>query len=379
MKIALIINSAPPFPVSGSEQQGMTMAACLAARGHRVTVFARRYGGAPVTESMDGYTLVRVPFLDLGPLRFPSHCWNFDRLFAKHAADADAILAYQTFAPGYLGARVARRHKMPCILWIRSTMGFMLSHSPRLTWAMRQSLPNIDHLLFQSERLMAPFLAEVRHSLGDRLADHAAARMSVGRNAVAMRATDPSPGRELLVVGRLIELKDLSTLFRAMRRMTSPPPTRLIGDGPLLPALQAEAEGLPVTFAGRMAPDHLPEEYRRARVLAMTSTTEGMPNVILEAMASGVPVVSTPVGSIPDVVKPDETGYLFPVGDDRELAGHLERLFSDDALRDRLARGALTEAGHFSWERVTAGVEEVLARVTNSQESTIPRHPIPVA
>ncbi|HEX7880434.1 MAG TPA: glycosyltransferase family 4 protein [Candidatus Eisenbacteria bacterium] len=363
MKIALIINSAPPFPVSGSEQQGMTMAACLAARGHRVTLFARRYGGAPVVDPMDGYTLIRVPFLDMGPLRFPSHCWNFDRLFARHGADADVILAYQTFAPGYLGARAARRHRIPCVLWIRSTMGFMLSHSPRLTWAMRQSLPHIDHLLFQSERLMAPFLTEVRHSLGDRLADRAAARMSVGRNAVAMRATEPSPGNELLVVGRLIELKDLPTLFRALRRMKTPPPTRLVGDGPILAALQSEAAGLPVTFAGRMAPDQLPGEYRRARVLAMTSTTEGMPNVILEAMASGVPVVSTPVGSIPDVVKPGETGYLFPVADDEALAGHLTRLFSDDPLRDRLARGALNQAGQFSWERVTDGVEEVLGRV----------------
>jgi glycosyltransferase involved in cell wall biosynthesis len=366
VKIALIINSAPPFPVSGSEQQGMTMAACLAARGHRVTVFARRYGGAPVVEPMDGYTLVRVPFLDLGPLRFPTHRWNFDRLFARHAADVDAILAYQTFAPGYLGARAARRFSIPCVLWIRSTMGFMLSHSPRLTWAMRRSLPHIDHVLFQSERLMAPFLTEVRHSLGDAIADRVAARMSVGRNAVVMRSDDPSTGNELLVVGRLIPLKDLSTLFRALKRMVNPPPTRLIGDGPLHAALAAEAAGLPVTFAGRMAPETLPDEYRRARVLVMTSTSEGMPNVILEAMASGVPVVSTPVGSIPDVVKPDTTGFLFPVGDDAALAGHLERLFTDDALRDRLARGALEEVRQFSWDRVTSGVESILAAVTRT-------------
>jgi teichuronic acid biosynthesis glycosyltransferase TuaC len=369
VKIAVIINSAPPFPVSGSEQQGMTMAACLAGRGHRVTVFARRYGGAPVIEPMDGYTLVRVPFVNLGPLRFPTHRWNFDRLFAAHGADADVILAYQTFAPGYLGARAARKHRIPCVLWVRSTMGFMLSGSPRLAWAMRSALPDIDHVLFQSERLMQPFLAEVRRCLGAGLADRVATRMSVGRNAVAMRAEAPSTGRELLVVGRLIPLKDLPTLFRALKRMSNPPPTRLVGDGPMHHALEQEAAGLPVTFVGRKAPEELPAEYARARVLAMTSTTEGMPNVILEAMASGVPVVSTPVGSIPDIVKPGATGYLFPVGDDAALARHLEVLFADDAERDRLARGALEEARQFSWDRVTSGVETVLAGLTRTAGS----------
>jgi len=364
VKIAIIINSAPPFPVSGSEQQGMTMAGLLAARGHDVRLFARAYGGAPVVESMDGYRLIRVPFVNWPALQFLSHRWNFDRLFARHAADVDVILAYQTFVPGYLGARAGQRHQIPMVLWIRSIMDFELAKVQRLAWAMGQILPHCRHLLLQSERLRAPFLAEVRQSLGPPMADRIAQRISIGRNGVAIHAEGPSEGDELLVVGRLIPLKDLSTLIRALRLLPNPPPTRFIGDGPLLAALEKEATGLPVTFAGRIDPADLPAEYRRARVLVMTSTTEGMPNVILEAMAAGVPVVSTPVGSIPDIVKPDETGFLFPVGDAEALAAHLTRLFGDRALRDRLAAGAFAEARRYSWERVVGEVERLLQQLS---------------
>lgn len=363
MKIALIVNSAPPFPISGSEQQGLSMARHLATRGHEVVVFARRYGGAPVVESMSGFTLVRVPFVDLGPLRFPTHLWNFRRLFARHAADAAVTLAYQTFTPGYLAAQAKAWFGVPYVVWIRSTMGFQFTTSPRIRLAGNAFVPSVDHILVQSERIRAPFLAQVRSAFGQQSAGRLAERITVGRNAVEVRARAPSAGQELLFVGRLIPLKDLSTLFRALRRLPDPPSVRLVGDGPLRAALEAEARGLPVSFAGRVEPADLPTEYARGRALVLCSTSEGMPNVVLEAMAHGMPVISTPVASVPDVVVNDDSGYLFPVGDDAALAERIAQLFADDALRDRLAAGALRRVADYSWERVVAEVEGVLGRV----------------
>jgi glycosyltransferase involved in cell wall biosynthesis len=369
MKIAIVINSAPPFPVSGSEQQGLTMARHLAEHGHEVVVFARRYGGAPVVERLHGTTLVRVPFLDVGPFRFPTHLWNFRRLFARHAADASVTLAYQTFTPGYLAARAKRWFGVPFVLWIRSTMCFEFASSGRLRWAGRTFIPAVDRLLIQSERMRGPFLEEVRGAYGEPASRRLEGLLTVGRNAVEVRATAPSTGRELLFVGRLIPLKDLSTLFRALRRLPDPPPLRLVGDGPLRAALEAEARGLPVTFTGRVAPEALDAEYARGRALVLCSTTEGMPNVVLEAMAHGLPVISTPVASIPDVVVDDETGFLVPVGDDAALAERIARLFADDALHARLANGALRRVADYSWERVVAEVEGVLGGVGRRKQN----------
>lgn len=362
MKIAILVNSAPPFPVAGAERQALEMARRLAAR-HQVVVFARRFGGAPIVEPADGGTLVRVPFVDWGPLRFPSHVWNFDRLFARHGADADVILSYQTFITGWLGARARQRHGVPLVVWIRSQDEYQYTTRKKFGWAGRAVLPRVDHLLVQSERLGAELLKEAHAAYGTAVADRLVGRMSVGRNAVAMTADAPSAGSELLFVGRLIELKDLSTLFRALRHLPDPPPTRIVGDGPMRAVWESEAAGLPVTFTGRVEPAAIAAEYARGRVFVLLSREEGLPNVILEAMAAGVPVVSTPVAAVPDVITEGTNGYLFPFGDDAALAAHLARLFSDDPLRERLARGAIETARAHSWERVTAEVEEVLAGV----------------
>lgn len=363
MKIAILVNSAPPFPVSGAERQALEMARRLTGH-HQVVVFARRFGGAPIVEPVDGYTLIRVPFTDWGPLRFPSHVWNFDRLFARHAAGADVILSYQTFITGWLGARARDRHGVPLVVWIRSQEEYQYTKQKKFGWAGRYVLPRTDRLLVQSLRLGDELLNEARAAYGPAMADRLAGRMSVGVNAVTMTADAPSAGRDILFVGRLVEFKDLSTLLRALRRMAHPPPTRIVGDGPMRAAWESEAAGLPVTFAGRVEPAAIAAEYARGRLLVLLSRgKEGLPNVILEAMAAGVPVLSTPVSAAPDVVTDGQNGFLFPFGDDGALAAHLARLWSDDALRDRLARGAIETARAHSWDKVTTEVEEVLAGV----------------
>lgn len=365
MKIGILVNSAPPFPVAGAERQALEMARRLAAR-HEVRLFARGFGGAPVTEMMEGFRLVRCPFLDFGPLRFPSQTVSFLNLFARHGRDLDVVLAYQTFIPAFLAALARDRFGVPFVLWIRSQDEIQYSTRRKFGFAGRFVLPRAAAVLVQSELMRGEFVAAARRAFGNALADRLAGITALGRNAVEMISDAPAAGREALFVGRLIALKDLSTLFRALRRLDSPPPVRIVGDGPMRAAWEAEATGLPVTFAGRVEPERIADEYRRARVFVFMSREEGMPNVVLEAMAAGVPVLSTPVASVPEIVRDDVNGFLFPFGDDEALAARLRDLMEDDARRARLAQGALETARGFSWERVVPEVEAVLGRVAGT-------------
>ncbi len=132
-------------------------------------------------------------------------------------------------------------------------------------------------------------------------------------------------------------------------------------------AWEAEAQGLPVTFAGRVPPEKIAREYRKARVFVLTSSPgEGMPNVVLEALAAGLPVISTPVAAVPDVVEDGRNGFLYPFDDDAVLAERITRVLSDETLRAELARGARETVKAYSWEAVVADVEAVLQRVTES-------------
>lgn len=139
-------------------------------------------------------------------------------------------------------------------------------------------------------------------------------------------------------VGRLVPEKDQATLIRAAAPLLGERCRLLLaGDGPEAPALRAVADGAPnggfVHFLG--ARSDVPAVLAAMDAFVLSSETEGLPLALLEAMAAGLPILSTPVGGIAEVVQPDVSGRLFPVGDVGALRRELEALRSrpDEARR----------------------------------------------
>lgn len=92
--------------------------------------------------------------------------------------------------------------------------------------------------------------------------------------------------------------------------------------------------------------------YRALDAYLIASRVEGGPQQLLEAWASGVPVVSTPVGMVPDVARHERDVLLAPIGDSSRLAGELSRLASQPLLREQLRRGAWQTVAHLTWENI---------------------------
>ena len=149
----------------------------------------------------------------------------------------------------------------------------------------------------------------------------------------------------IICVGRLSPEKGQTGLLRAFARLRSKHPDavlRLVGDGPDRDALERLASdfgiGGAVTFAGRLPEQETLAEIARADILVLPSFMEGLPIVLMEAMALGVPVVSSRVAGIPELVSDGKTGLLFAPSDWDELAQCMERLLSDRALGETLAQ-----------------------------------------
>jgi glycosyltransferase involved in cell wall biosynthesis len=143
----------------------------------------------------------------------------------------------------------------------------------------------------------------------------------------------------LLAVGRLVEQKRidrfLSVVARVKRESRTPIRAIIAGDGPErsnLEAMAASLDLLPdtVEFRGNVA--SIGDVLRDADVLALTSEYEGTPNVVLEAMACGIPVVATPVGGVPDLIEHGVTGLLAD-GDTDALAEAVLALVGNRELR----------------------------------------------
>lgn len=148
----------------------------------------------------------------------------------------------------------------------------------------------------------------------------------------------------VLHVGRLVEKKGTALLIEAMAAL---PDARLvvIGDGPERTRLEQLASGR-AAFLGALPPDEVAAWMRRAWLLAAASVTardgdsEGLPTVIVEAAASGVPVVGTDHSGIPEAVVDGETGFIVPERDRGALATRLRDILDSAELRRRLGAGA---------------------------------------
>lgn len=116
----------------------------------------------------------------------------------------------------------------------------------------------------------------------------------------------------------------------------------LVGDGSDRPALARQAAALSVDSQVRWLGERkdLPELYRASDVVVLTSDGEGLPNVLIEAAAVGVPSVATDRGGVSEVVVSGESGYLIAVGDDEAMSQRLLELFADEALRRGMGRAA---------------------------------------
>jgi L-malate glycosyltransferase len=176
------------------------------------------------------------------------------------------------------------------------------------------------------------------------------------------------------IVARLAAVKDHGTLFRAVASLSETIPNLhlvVVGDGPERASLEALAAtlgiGARVHFAGERP--QAPNSHALFDVSVLCSLSEAFPNSILEAMAASRPVVATDVGGNPDAVREGRTGLLVPPADPSRLAGAIERLFREPALRIKLgaAARASAEAG-YSASSVLPQVETLYERLAGRSD-----------
>jgi glycosyltransferase involved in cell wall biosynthesis len=152
--------------------------------------------------------------------------------------------------------------------------------------------------------------------------------------------------------------KQIDTLKPILERV---PGTRLaiVGDGPARPALEQHFAGTNTKFMGYLKGLELSQAFASADIFTFPSAMETFGLVIVEAMASGLPVVTTLVGGAKDVIKQGETGYAYPVGDVNGLVEGVRAIISEPGNRARMGVLARSFAETQTWE---ATMDEVIER-----------------
>jgi glycosyltransferase involved in cell wall biosynthesis len=211
------------------------------------------------------------------------------------------------------------------------------------------------NVMAKAPRLAGPLLRRARVVIGVSEQLTKAAQGAGARDArwipsgveIPQDVGDEAEPLEVLFVGRLSEEKGIRDLVEATDGLN----LVVAGDGPLRDLVPSALGFVPRTEAQRL--------IARAAVVVLPSHREGLPLVLLEAMAHGRAVVATPVGGIPSLVEDGVTGLLVPRGDARALRGAITKLLGNPALRRKLGAAARARVQEIaSWDRV---VEETLA------------------
>lgn len=381
MNIAILVPSFPPGPASGAELQAQGWAERLSAT-HKVSVItSRQPPSLPATEIRDGYTVYRgntttpVPWLRTHPrallrsiapprvrrwMRKETHSRETTRQLGLFEQRPDLLLCFMSES-GFGGVAVGERHGIPAVVWIRNESEYRL-HSPRDQrilpdmWARAaavcvQTASGRDGLLTELQRV-APALLPVIQG-----------KLEVIGNGVDLPELEPLVADgPVLSVGRLVPHKGMDVVIEACAALGRP--LVIAGCGPERTALekQASALGAEVRFVGFVDRDTLSALYRSASAVVLASQYEGLPNVVLEAMAHGRPVVATPRGGVTELIVDGVSGLLVPPGDPPAVAAALDRIYAEPETAAELAANARTTAEAFAWERLQPKLEEALER-----------------
>jgi glycosyltransferase involved in cell wall biosynthesis len=358
----LLINYEFPPLGGGAGTATAGIARELVGLGAEVVVLTSRFRGQPARETRNGFTIERVPVIrrrvdratPLEMLSFLASA-SFATLPLTRRWRPDVSIAFFTIPSGPVAWLLRVLRGVPFIVSLRG------GDVPGFEWAPEAR---------RYHRMTAPFLrwiwrradAVVANSNGLRdLAKQSTPELPVAviPNGVELPANVPlstsTRAPRLLTMGRLTRQKGIDILFQAMTRLRDLDFTLdIAGDGPDRAQLEELARRLGlaerVRFLGWVPRENIAETFTNASAFVLASRIEGMPNVVLEAMAYGRPVVCTRVFGCDELVEDGVTGLQVDIEDEGQLADALRTVLSDAQLRARMgAAGRARVESRFTW------------------------------
>jgi glycosyltransferase involved in cell wall biosynthesis len=364
MRIAFLTGIWPP-DVGGPATHGPDFARFLVGRGHSVHVVTMG-DGEPAERPCEVEVVSRA-------LPFPVRYGQVALRGAHVARQADVLYASATYAAAAAASRAARRPFVAKLVsdpaYERAQRygrfhGSLEEFRAASTPAVRVLKALRTRSLRAARTIIVPsaYLAEIAASWGlrrDRL--HVLTNPAPPPRQVESEQLEPGT---FVFVGRLTRQKALETAIAAIARV---PEARLIlvGDGPERAQLDRAAAdsgaGARISFRGALSRDEALRTIAGAHAALLSSDWENLPHAVVEALSVGVPVVSTAVGGVSEVVHDGVNGLLVPPGRPDELASAIRRVLEEPGLRERLAAAAKPSVEAISSEAIYGRLEALLA------------------
>jgi glycosyltransferase involved in cell wall biosynthesis len=380
MRICLITSSPLP-PEEGVGFYVWNLARKIAQRGHSVQIITRGIPGRTTRECIGNIIVWRVTFAPLYPLHVHIHGLFVNRLIAQLEEHIDVFHIHSPLPP-------VLHTQRPMLLTVHTPMrtdarGLSVHDFHSLFIKLQSPMSyNIERSLLRSAGQVVAVARSVAQELEEYSVDPA--EVAVLGNGVDTTRFAPNGGEAAqppyaLAVGRLEQRKGFQDLVEAAQLVCRERPDVqfwIAGKGPMEDTLRraihkGDLEER-VMLLGHIADrEQTVKLYQGATLFVHAAHREGLPTVLLEAMACGRPVIATAVSGALDVVVSGENGLLVPPRAPAQMAEAVSRLLSDVPMRDRLGVAARrTIEARFSWDIVSDNYLELYGRLSAEGRSS---------
>jgi glycosyltransferase involved in cell wall biosynthesis len=366
MKIIIFVYKFPPKWLAGTEIATYNLAKYLRQYGHDVHILTTLDKGLSKDGNVQGFWVHRIPYPKIG--RLGIIIFWFHLLFSVKKIKPDII------------------HAQSIDMGIPALLSKIFLHKPYVIWAQGSDVytswlfktPISKLVMKNADRLIA-LTGDMNQEMqkicsrpintipnGIELEKFESIFKQNARNTLKFPLSD----KIIIFVGTLRPVKGIKYLIRAMSLFPghdSSIKLVLVGDGSERKELRKLADELNlkdnIIFTGRVPNEKIPLFLAASDIFALPSISEGFPLVVLEAMASGLPIVTTRVRGLPGIVKEGVNGFVVDPQNSDQLASKLQMLINDPDLRQQICKNNKENVKLYSWKRITRELESIYLSV----------------
>lgn len=355
MKIAILVSMFPPKWLGGSELDAQNIARHLAQDGHDVRVITSYDKGLLKENREEGFFIYRISYPKikfLGVILFWIKCLFLLKKIGPEVVHSQGI---QMAFPCFLAKKFFN------ISYIVYGQGFDVYFN----WKFKKI---ISKLVLENAQAVVTLTQNMKKELGayniknifiipDGVELSKFENLSKAGIRKELKINDDE--NVIIFVGSLKAVKGIKYLIEAINIVKEKNPKLrllLIGDGEEKKELERLVEKLGlkkiIGFVGKINNEEVPKYMIASDVLVMPSLSEGLSVAVLEAMASGLPVVATKVGGLPEIIKDGENGFLVEPKNPKQIAERILYLLSDDGIRKAIFLNNKEKSKNYSWDSI---------------------------
>ena len=369
MKIAIVVLKFPPKWLAGTEIATYNIAKKLAKKGHEVHVITILDEGLPEYTLEEGFSIHRVPCAK-------SFLRMWFRFFLKIRSINPDIIHVQSIplsVPAFFMRIFSNKNY---IVWVQGSDIYTPTVFLKLFSA--ALLKKASTIIALTEGMKAEIDKKYKMNsvvIPNGIELYKFKTELTGLSKLQTGSYSSDTDQNIIFVGTLRQIKGVRYLIEAMSIMRLNDPhveLMIVGDGEEKEYLQKLTSDLNlnncVSFVGKVPNDDIPKYMKEADLFVLPSLSESFGIVNIEAMASGLPIVSTNVGGLPDLIKDGINGFLVNPRDPAAIAEKSLLILNDKNLKERISQNNLSEAKKYSWDYVIERLVDEYNKVYSHHE-----------